>query len=85
MDADALVPMALRRDHDISLVEHEKADFLWVDEFILAAPIQERAWGPDNNLLLELGASLLWTGNGKLRPSNNLILSTSIVSTNSIR
>lgn len=60
VDSDALVPMALHSDHHISLVQHKHCDLLWVNKFVLGAPVKDCARCSDHNLLLQLDASLHW-------------------------
>ena len=58
VDADALVPMTLRGDHHVGLVQNEHGDLLGVDELVLGAPVEDGAGRPDDNVLLQLDASL---------------------------
>uniref|UniRef100_A0A8C9YQY7 Uncharacterized protein n=1 Tax=Sander lucioperca TaxID=283035 RepID=A0A8C9YQY7_SANLU len=58
MDPNALVPVALRGDHHISLVEHKHRNLLGVNELVLGAPVEDCAWCSNDNLLLQLHASL---------------------------
>lgn len=58
MDTDALVPMTLRRDHHIRLVQHKHGDLLRVDVPVFGAPVEDGAWCSDDNLLLQLGVFL---------------------------
>uniref|UniRef100_A0A3B4XYD6 Uncharacterized protein n=1 Tax=Seriola lalandi dorsalis TaxID=1841481 RepID=A0A3B4XYD6_SERLL len=58
VDTNALVPMTLRGDHHISLVQHKHSDLLGVDELVLGAPVEDCAWCPNDNLVLQLDASL---------------------------
>lgn len=57
MDAYALVAVSLRGDHDIRLVQDKHGDLLGVDEMVLGAPVKDRAWRSDHNLLLQWDAS----------------------------
>lgn len=61
LNANTLVLVTLRGDHDVCLVQYEHFNFLRVDEFELLAPVQHRTGGADHNLLLELHPSLHWT------------------------
>lgn len=58
VDTDALVPVTLRGDHHVGLVQHKHADLLGVDDFVFGAPVQDGAWSPDDNVVLQPGASL---------------------------
>lgn len=58
MDTYALVPMTLCGDHHISLIQHKHSNLLGVDELVLGAPVEDRAWCSYDNLLLQLDASL---------------------------
>lgn len=58
MDTYALVPMTLCGDHHISLIQHKHANLLGVDVPVLGAPVKDCAWCSNDNLLLQLGASL---------------------------
>uniref|UniRef100_A0A8C6U1Z6 Uncharacterized protein n=1 Tax=Neogobius melanostomus TaxID=47308 RepID=A0A8C6U1Z6_9GOBI len=49
---DALVLMALSCDHHIGLVQNKHRDLFGVDHFEFDAPVHQRAWSPNNNLLL---------------------------------
>uniref|UniRef100_A0A3B4A9Y3 Uncharacterized protein n=1 Tax=Periophthalmus magnuspinnatus TaxID=409849 RepID=A0A3B4A9Y3_9GOBI len=42
LDSYALVLMALCGDHDVGLVQHKNAYFLWLDEFELGTPVEHR-------------------------------------------
>uniref|UniRef100_A0A3Q2QG48 Uncharacterized protein n=1 Tax=Fundulus heteroclitus TaxID=8078 RepID=A0A3Q2QG48_FUNHE len=57
VDTDALVPMALHGDHHVGFVQHKHCDLLGVNELVLGAPVQDCAWCPNDNLLLQLDAS----------------------------
>lgn len=58
MDANALVPVTLGGDHHVGLVQHKHRNLFGVDELVLGAPVEDGAWCPDDNLLLQLNASL---------------------------
>lgn len=58
MDAYALVPVSLRGDHDICLVQDKHSDLLGVDQLVLGAPVEDRARRSDHNLLLQWDASV---------------------------
>lgn len=60
VDPYALVPMTLCGDHHVSLVEHKHSNLLGVNELVLGAPVEDGARCSDNNLLLQLSASLHW-------------------------
>uniref|UniRef100_A0A672G5A9 Uncharacterized protein n=1 Tax=Salarias fasciatus TaxID=181472 RepID=A0A672G5A9_SALFA len=51
LDADALVLVALRGDHDVGLVQHKHFDLLGVYELEFTAPVQHGARSADNYLL----------------------------------
>lgn len=53
-----MVPEALSGDHHVGLVQHKHADFLEVDHLVLGAPVQECSRRSDDDLLLQLDASL---------------------------
>lgn len=61
MDTYALVPMTLRGDHHVGLVQHKHSDLLGVDELVLGAPVKDCAWCSNDNLFLQLDTSLHWT------------------------
>uniref|UniRef100_A0A8C4ZW28 Uncharacterized protein n=1 Tax=Gadus morhua TaxID=8049 RepID=A0A8C4ZW28_GADMO len=72
LDADALVLVALRGDHDVRLVQHKHLDHLGVDELKLDAPVQHGPRGADDDLLLELHAPLHWSeGKDRQPPESN--------------
>uniref|UniRef100_A0A8C4CGB6 Uncharacterized protein n=1 Tax=Denticeps clupeoides TaxID=299321 RepID=A0A8C4CGB6_9TELE len=54
LDADALVLVSLRGDHNVGLIEHENLDLLGVDELQLVAPVQDGARRADDDVLLNL-------------------------------
>uniref|UniRef100_A0A3Q3F4K7 Uncharacterized protein n=1 Tax=Labrus bergylta TaxID=56723 RepID=A0A3Q3F4K7_9LABR len=58
VDANALVPVTLCRNHHICLVQHKHCDLLWVNELVFGAPVEDRAWCSNDNLLLQLDASI---------------------------
>lgn len=58
MDANTLVPMSLCGDHHISLIQHKHSNLLGVNELVLGAPVEDCAWCSNDNLLLQLLASL---------------------------
>uniref|UniRef100_A0A3Q2Y4J7 Uncharacterized protein n=1 Tax=Hippocampus comes TaxID=109280 RepID=A0A3Q2Y4J7_HIPCM len=58
LDADTLVFVTLRCDHDISLIQHEHPNLLGVDELQLAAPVQHGAGRANDDLFLKLHTSL---------------------------
>lgn len=59
MDPDALVPMALRGDHHVGLVQHKHADLLGIDDLKFGAPVEDCARRSNDDLLLQLDSSLL--------------------------
>lgn len=58
LNADALVLVSLCGDHDISLVQNKHFDLFRVDELQLNAPVQNRPRCADDDLLLDLNATL---------------------------
>uniref|UniRef100_A0A4W4DVP9 Uncharacterized protein n=1 Tax=Electrophorus electricus TaxID=8005 RepID=A0A4W4DVP9_ELEEL len=54
LDADALVLMALRGDHDVGLVQHEHADLLGVHQLELEEPVEHGPGRANHYLLLDL-------------------------------
>lgn len=58
MDTNALVSVTLCGNHHISLVQHKHGDLLGVDELVLGAPVEDRAWCSNDDLLLQLDSSL---------------------------
>uniref|UniRef100_A0A8C4XS49 Uncharacterized protein n=1 Tax=Falco tinnunculus TaxID=100819 RepID=A0A8C4XS49_FALTI len=56
LNTNALTGEALRVDHDVSFIQHERADLLHVYDLLLETPIQHRPRCPDDNLLLHHGA-----------------------------
>lgn len=52
--------MTLHGDHHISLVQHKHCNPLWVNELVLGTPVEDGARCSDDNLLLQLSASLHW-------------------------
>uniref|UniRef100_A0A8D2PZT2 Uncharacterized protein n=1 Tax=Varanus komodoensis TaxID=61221 RepID=A0A8D2PZT2_VARKO len=51
LDADALVLVSLGGDHDICLIQDKDSDLLGVNELELGAPVQDRAWRANDDLL----------------------------------
>lgn len=58
LNADALVLVSLCGDHDISLVQNKHFDLFRVDELQLDAPVQNCPRCADDDLLLDLNATL---------------------------
>uniref|UniRef100_A0A8C3DHB9 Uncharacterized protein n=1 Tax=Corvus moneduloides TaxID=1196302 RepID=A0A8C3DHB9_CORMO len=54
LDADALVLVALGRDHHIRLIQHKHLDLLGIDEFQFGTPVQHGAGCADYDLLRDL-------------------------------
>lgn len=60
LNADALVLVSLCGDHHISLVQNKHFDLFRVNELQLNAPVQNRPRCADDDLLLDLNATLHW-------------------------
>uniref|UniRef100_A0A8C1V875 Uncharacterized protein n=1 Tax=Cyprinus carpio TaxID=7962 RepID=A0A8C1V875_CYPCA len=60
LNADALVLVSLCGDHHIGLVQNKHFDLFGVDELQLNAPVQNRPRCADDDLLLDLNATLHW-------------------------
>lgn len=60
LDADTLVFVTLRCDHDIRLIQHEHPNLLGIDEPQLAAPVQHGAGRANDDLFLKLHTALHW-------------------------
>uniref|UniRef100_A0A672NXW9 Uncharacterized protein n=1 Tax=Sinocyclocheilus grahami TaxID=75366 RepID=A0A672NXW9_SINGR len=58
LNADALVLVSLCGDHHISLVQNKHFDLFRVNELQLNAPVQNRPGCADDDLLLDLNATI---------------------------
>lgn len=74
MDPYAVVPVTLRGDHHIGLIQHKHCNLLRVDEFVLVAPVEDCARCSNDNLLLQLDTPLHCKRNSRSSVTENWLL-----------